>query len=69
MRRPGQVSVDGGHRPADPGGTNERFDRAGLRAADIIVYPDNLAIFDRLADGDADVMITDASETRTKSFR
>lgn len=48
----------------NPGGTNERFDRAHLHAADIIVYPDNLTIFDRLAEGDADVMITDASETR-----
>jgi cyclohexadienyl dehydratase len=49
---------------ANPGGTNERFDRAHLDAADIILYPDNLTIFDRLAKGDADVMITDASETR-----
>jgi len=48
----------------NPGGTNERFDRARLHAADIIVYPDNLTIFDHLAQGDADVMITDASETR-----
>ncbi len=48
----------------NPGGTNERFDRTRLHAADIIVYPDNLTIFDRLAEGRADVMITDASETR-----
>ena len=48
----------------NPGGTNERFDRARLHAADIVVYPDNLTIFDRLAEGEADVMITDASETR-----
>ena len=49
---------------ANPGGTNERFDRAHLHAADIVVYPDNLTIFDALARGDADLMITDASETR-----
>ena len=49
---------------ANPGGTNERFDRAHLHAADIVLYPDNLTIFDELAKGDADVMITDASETR-----
>jgi len=49
---------------ANPGGTNERFDQAHLHAADIVAYPDNLTIFDRLAEGDADVMITDASETR-----
>jgi cyclohexadienyl dehydratase len=48
----------------NPGGTNERFDRARLHAADIVTYPDNLTIFDQLADGAADVMITDASETR-----
>ncbi len=48
----------------NPGGANERFDRARLHAAAIVVYPDNLTIFDHLAEGDADVMITDASETR-----
>jgi cyclohexadienyl dehydratase len=49
---------------ANPGGTNERFDRARLHAAELIVYPDNLTIFDQLASGRADLMITDASETR-----
>jgi cyclohexadienyl dehydratase len=49
---------------ANPGGTNERFDRAHLHAAEIVLYPNNLTIFDRIADGGADVMITDASETR-----
>jgi cyclohexadienyl dehydratase len=49
---------------SNPGGTNERFDRARLHSADIVVYPDNLAIFDQLASGRADLMITDASETR-----
>jgi cyclohexadienyl dehydratase len=48
----------------NPGGGNERFDRAHLHAAKIIVYPDNLTIFDELANGRADLMITDASETR-----
>ena len=48
----------------NPGGTNERFDRAHLREATIVVEPDNTAIFDTLAAGGADVMITDASETR-----
>lgn len=49
---------------ANPGGTNERFDRAHLHAAEIDVYPDNLTIFDEIAEGKADLMITDASETR-----
>ena len=48
----------------NPGGTNEAFDRARLHGANVVVYPDNQTIFDRLAQGNADVMITDASETR-----
>jgi cyclohexadienyl dehydratase len=48
----------------NPGGTNERFDRGHFHAAEIVVHPDNLTIFDEIAKGDADVMITDASETR-----
>ena len=48
----------------NPGGTNERFDRAHLHAAEIVLHPDNTTIFDALAAGEADVMITDASETR-----
>jgi cyclohexadienyl dehydratase len=49
---------------ANPGGSNERFDRAHLHAAEIVVYPDNTTIFDQIAAGEADLMITDASETR-----
>ena len=48
----------------NPGGTNERFDHAHLHQAEIVVQPDNTKIFDALAAGAADVMITDASETR-----
>jgi cyclohexadienyl dehydratase len=48
----------------NPGGTNEKFDRANFKAADIVVFPDNTKIFDELAAGKADVMVTDASETR-----
>jgi len=49
---------------ANPGGTNEKFDRARLRQARIAIYPDNATIFDQLAAGKADLMITDASEAR-----
>ena len=49
---------------ANPGGANEKFDRAHLHAAQITIYPDNATIFDQLAAGKADLMITDASETR-----
>jgi cyclohexadienyl dehydratase len=48
----------------NPGGTNERFARAHIKAAEIKVYGDNVTIFDEIAKGDADLMITDASETR-----
>jgi cyclohexadienyl dehydratase len=48
----------------NPGGTNERFTRANIKNAEIRVYPDNVTIFDEIAKGTADLMITDASETR-----
>ena len=48
----------------NPGGTNERFAKANLKKAQLTVHPDNVTIFDKIVRGDADVMITDASETR-----
>ena len=48
----------------NPGGTNERFVRSHVKSAEIKVFGDNVAIFDEIANGDADVMMTDASETR-----
>jgi cyclohexadienyl dehydratase len=48
----------------NPGGTNERFARANIRNAEIRIYADNVTIFDEIANGNADLMITDASETR-----
>ena len=47
----------------NPGGTNEKFDRAHLTAARIEVWRDNLTIFEQLEKGAADLMITDATET------
>jgi cyclohexadienyl dehydratase len=47
----------------NPGGTNEHFDREHFKTAEIVVFPDNTKIFDQLATGQADLMITDASET------
>jgi cyclohexadienyl dehydratase len=46
------------------GGTNERFTRANVKNAQIRIYNDNVTIFDEIAKGNADLMITDASETR-----
>jgi len=48
----------------NPGGTNERFDRANLKQAQIVVFPNNAAIFDELIAGNADVMLTDSVETK-----
>ena len=48
----------------NPGGTNESFDRATFKQAKIEVFPDNATIFDELARGHGDVMITDGVETR-----
>ena len=48
----------------NPGGTNERFARANVKNAEIRVFPDNTTIFDEIAAGRADLMMTDASETR-----
>ncbi|MFF8789360.1 transporter substrate-binding domain-containing protein [Streptomyces sp. NPDC015125] len=48
----------------NPGGTNEEFARAHLRQATLTVHPDNTTIFDEIIAGRADVMMTDASETR-----
>jgi cyclohexadienyl dehydratase len=48
----------------NPGGTNEAFARGNFKAAPIRVHNDNVTIFDEIANGNADVMVTDASETR-----
>jgi cyclohexadienyl dehydratase len=48
----------------NPGGTNERFARATIKNAEIKTWNDNVTIFDQIAKGDADLMMTDASETR-----
>ena len=47
----------------NPGGTNERFARANIKNAEIKVCNDNVTIFDEIAKGNADLMMTDASET------
>jgi cyclohexadienyl dehydratase len=51
----------------NPGGTNEKFARAHIRAATITVHPDNTTIFQEIVAGRADLMITDAIETRLQS--
>lgn len=48
----------------NPGGTNEKFARANLKQAQILVHPDNVTIFEQIVEGKADLMMTDAVETR-----
>ncbi len=48
----------------NPGGTNERFAEANVKNAEIKVHGDNVTIFDEIANGNADLMMTDSSETR-----
>src|SRR3954469_1033275 len=48
----------------NPGGTNERFARANVKSAEIKMWNDNVTIFDEIAKGNADLMMTDSSETR-----
>jgi cyclohexadienyl dehydratase len=48
----------------NPGGTNERFAKANIKNAEIKTYSDNVTIFDEIANGNADLMMTDSSETR-----
>jgi cyclohexadienyl dehydratase len=53
----------------NPGGTNERFARERLKAATVIVHPDNRRVFAELVAGRADVMITDRIEVSLQSAR
>lgn len=53
----------------NPGGTNERFAHARLLDADLTVFPDNTKIFDEIAAGRADVMVTDKIEVQWQAAR
>jgi cyclohexadienyl dehydratase len=58
------ASIDrpGVHVIFNPGGTNERFAKEHLKHAIVEEHTDNRTIFDELATGHADVMITDGAE-------
>jgi cyclohexadienyl dehydratase len=47
----------------NPGGTNERFARRYFPHAVLKIYVDNVTIFKQILANQADVMVTDASET------
>lgn len=62
-----QIDREGTRVIVNPGGTNEKFARAHLHHATIILHPENLTIFDEIIAGRADLMITDAIETRLQA--
>ena len=47
----------------NPGGSNERFARANFKNAKIVIFNDNVTIFDEILKGKADVMISESAET------
>ena len=53
----------------NPGGTNEQFVRDNIHHAQIIVFPDNRGVFDELAAGHADLMVTDDVEAELQAQR
>lgn len=53
----------------NPGGTNESFTRQALTKASIRVFDDNTRIFAEIAEGRADVMLTDAIEVRLQTAK
>jgi len=53
----------------NPGGTNERYVRANVHQARIIVHPDNRGVFAEIAAGRADVMVTDDVEAELQARR
>ena len=50
----------------NPGGSNERFVRTNLPQAKVVVFNDNVTIFDEILKGNADVMISESVETLTQ---
>ncbi len=53
----------------NPGGTNQKYVQSNLHHATIIIHDDNRTIFNEIANGRADVMITDAIEVQLQSNR
>jgi chorismate mutase-like protein len=64
LLRDGKTPIARCDSQGNPGGTNERFAREHAAHAQLIVQADNVTIFDRLLAGEADVMVTDATEAR-----
>jgi cyclohexadienyl dehydratase len=58
----GAIDQPGVRVVVNPGGTNERFAKSNLTHATLAEHPDNRTIFDEVAAGHADVMVTDSAE-------
>jgi cyclohexadienyl dehydratase len=58
----GAIDQPGVRVVVNPGGTNERFAKSNLTHAALSEHPDNRTIFDEIAAGHADVMVTDGAE-------
>ena len=56
------LDVSGVKIAANPGGTNEAFDRANFANAEIVIVDDNNAVYQAVVDGIADAMVSDAIE-------
>lgn len=52
----------------NPGGTNESFARTHFPNATLILNEDNISIFQKIVDGEADIMVTDAVETKIQEL-
>lgn len=59
-----QINQPGVRAVVNPGGTNEEFADTRLTRATIVRHPDNNTIFEEILAGRADLMVTDATETR-----
>ncbi len=53
----------------NPGGSNEKFAKAYLNKAQLIQHENNIGIFNEIAEGRADVFVTEAAEARVQSKR
>ena len=53
----------------NPGGTNERFVRNTIHTAPVTLHADNRTIFEEIAEGRADVMVTDGAEVDFQASR
>jgi cyclohexadienyl dehydratase len=51
----------------NPGGSNETFAKTYLNKAQLITHQNNIGIFKEVADGHADVFVTEAAEAKVQS--